>query len=102
MTQFFEDASINPMLMRGIYAGLLAAVACGVIGPYVVTRRFVFLAGAIAHTAVGGIGFAIWLRHQAPDSFEWFTPLHGATLAALLGALVVGMCRIGRASVWTR
>ena len=45
-------------LVTGLVAGLLASLACGVIGPYVITRRIVFLSGAIAHMAVGGIGAA--------------------------------------------
>ena len=49
MIRFFQDMPANPFLITGLIAGVLAGLACGVIGPYVITRRMVFLAGAIAH-----------------------------------------------------
>ena len=77
-------------------AGLLASLACGVIGPYVITRRIVFLSGAIAHMAVGGIGAAVFLCAMLPQPIGPTEPAHrtlvfaGATLAALAGAVVIG------------
>ena len=56
----------QPVPGTGLVAGLLASLACGVIGPYVVTRRIVFLSGAIAHMAVGGIGAALFLATMLP------------------------------------
>ncbi len=91
MIQFLHDMAENPFLVTGLLAGLLASLACGVIGPYVITRRIVFLSGAIAHMAVGGIGAALFLATMAPDSFGWLRPIHGATLAALAGAVVIGL-----------
>ena len=88
---FFRDMAINPFLVTGLIAGLLASVACGIIGPYVVTRRIVFLCGAIAHMAVGGIGAAIFLQHYFPDAFGWCHPMVGAVIAALLSALLIGV-----------
>jgi len=88
--QFFRDMPYNPFLATGLLAGLLAGVACGVVGPYVVTKRIVFLSGAVAHMAVAGIGAAIWLAYALP-ALAWFQPLHGAMLAALLGALLIGL-----------
>jgi len=91
MSQFFHDMSDNPFLLTGILAGLAASVACGVIGPYVITRRIVFLAGAIAHMAVGGIGAAIYLAYQFPNSMAWLRPLHGATIVAILSAMLLSI-----------
>lgn len=87
--EFVQDMGVNPFLGRGLIAGVLAAIACGVIGPYAVTRRVVFLAGAIAHIAVGGIGAAIFLHHRFPEAFGWLEPLHGATVMALAAALIL-------------
>lgn len=91
MLEFFRDLSSNPFLVTGLIAGLLASVSCGVIGPYVVVRRIVFLAGAIAHMAVGGVGTAIWMQATWPDRFAWLRPIHGAMVAALLAAVVIGV-----------
>ena len=51
MSQFFTDAAVNPFLWSGLAAGLLASISCGIVGPYAVTRRLLFLAGALAHIA---------------------------------------------------
>jgi zinc transport system permease protein len=87
--RFFADMAHNPNLLPGLVAGLLAAVACGLIGPYVVTRRIVFLSGAIAHIAVGGIGAAVYLAHSFPSAFGWMRPVHGAALVSILAAVVI-------------
>lgn len=91
MGDFFADMSVNPLLLTGLLAGVLASVACGVIGPYVITRRIVFLAGAIAHVAVGGIGAAIFLAYRWPDAFGWLSPLYGAMIVSLAAAVVIGL-----------
>jgi zinc transport system permease protein len=90
---FFADMAVNPLLLSGLAAGLLASVACGVIGPYVVVRRIAFLSGAIAHMAVGGIGAAIFLRHMLPGLFGWVEPFHGAVAAAVLGAVSIAVAQ---------
>ena len=87
---FFADMTDNPFLLTGLLAGLLASLACGVIGPYVVTRRIVFLAGAIAHIAVGGIGASLFLAHRFP-AFGGLHPLFGATVAAVAAAVVLAI-----------
>lgn len=92
MTPFFRDMVHNPLLAPGLAAGLLAGIACGIIGPYVVTRRIVFLAGAVAHIAVGGVGAALFVRTVFPESWGWVgpkAPLYGAALAALAAAVVL-------------
>jgi len=91
MIQFLHDMTDSGFLVMGLLAGLLASLACGVIGPYVITRRIVFLSGAIAHMAVGGIGAALFLATLWPGTFGWLRPIHGATLAALAGAVVIGL-----------
>ncbi len=49
-----------PFIQNAILAGVLAAVACGVIGSLVVVNRSVFMAGGIAHAAYGGVGIAFF------------------------------------------
>ena len=88
---FFSDMAVNPLLLSSLIGGLLAAVACGAMGPYVVTRRMVSLAGAIAHIVVGGLGAVIFLRHQLQPHLDWLKPLHGAVIAALLAAVLIGL-----------
>ncbi|MGQ9576178.1 MAG: metal ABC transporter permease [Thermoguttaceae bacterium] len=90
MTAFLRDMATNPFLASGLAAALLGSLACGLIGPYVVTRRIVFLSGAIAHMAVGGIGGAVFLAARFPHSLSQLHPIHGAMAAALAGAVLIG------------
>jgi len=88
---FFQDFGSNPFLWTGLLAGLLASLACGVMGPYVITRRIVFLAGAIAHIAIGGVGAAIFLATRLPGHFAGIRPLQGATVVSVLAAIVLAV-----------
>lgn len=91
MLRFFQDMGENPFLATGLLAGLLASLACGVIGPYVITRRIVFLSGAIAHMAVGGIGAAVFLADRFPAGLGWLNPVHGAVFSAFVAAVLIGV-----------
>jgi zinc transport system permease protein len=88
---FFRDMKTNPFLLTGLVAGVLASVACGVVGPYVVTRRLVFLAGALAHIAIGGVGAAIFLAWAFPGTFGRLTALAGGTAVAVLAAPILAI-----------
>lgn len=48
-------------MRNALAAGILAAVACGIIGVYVVIKKIVFISGGIAHTSFGGIGLGFLL-----------------------------------------
>jgi zinc transport system permease protein len=69
-------------------AGLLASIACGIIGTYVVVKRVVFISGGIAHTTFGGIGFAYYLQYLGIVLIE---PLVGALIFALTAAIIMGL-----------
>jgi len=91
MADFF-DALADPdvaFIRYALIAGLLASVAFGIIGSYVVARRITYLAGAIAHCVLGGIGAALYL--QTNHGLAWCHPMAGAVLAALAAALVIGL-----------
>jgi zinc transport system permease protein len=87
--EFFDALLRYDFLQHALLAGILAGVACGVVGPYVVVRRISFIAGAIAHCVLGGLGAARYL--QVVRGWDWLDPLHGAVVAALLAALVIGV-----------
>ncbi len=75
-------------MRNAMIAGLLAAVACGVVGSFVVARRITYVAGGIAHSVLGGMGVAGYLI--AVHNWDAVTPLYGAIAAALLAAVVIG------------
>ncbi len=68
-------------MRNALFAGILASIACGIIGTLVVVNRIVFISGGIAHAAYGGVGLAFFLG---------FSPILGATLFSLGIALVMG------------
>ncbi len=78
-----------PVLRHAVLVGLLSSVAFGIVGAFVVTRRVTFIAAAIAHSVLGGIGAVLYLR--ARTGLTWLEPIHGALPAALLASLIIGL-----------
>ena len=88
----FINALTNPdlpFLRYALIAGVLSSFALGMVGTYVVTRRISYIAGAIAHSVLGGIGAALYLQHKA--GWTWFDPIIGALIAAVFSAVVIGL-----------
>lgn len=73
-------------MQNALTAGLLAAIACGIIGPLVVVNRLVFLSGGIAHAAFGGIGLAFYFG---------FSPTAGALSFSVFSAMLMGAITAG-------
>jgi len=69
-------------MQHALAAAVLAGVACGVVGTYVVVRRMVFVSGGISHATFGGVGLALWLG---------FSPILGAVAFALAAAMGMGV-----------
>ncbi len=68
-------------MQNAIIAGLLSAIACGVIGSFVVVKRMVSISGGIAHASFGGIGLGYLMG---------FNPVAGALAFSLGSALIMG------------
>ena len=69
-------------MQNALLAGLLASVACGIIGTYVVVKQIVFISGGIAHTSFGGIGLGY---------FAGISPILGALFFTVASALGMGL-----------
>jgi zinc transport system permease protein len=76
-----------PFLRYALFTGLLASISFGVIGTFVVVRRISYIAGAISHCVLGGIGAGLYLQHVV--GISWFTPMFGAICIALLAAAIL-------------
>lgn len=76
------EALASPFFQRALAAGLLAAVASGVVGTYVVVKEASAVSGGMAHAAFGGLGLGYLLG---------FSPMAGAAGFALLSGLGVGL-----------
>ena len=89
MTEFFSAVARYDFLQYAVITGLLASVACGVVGSYVVTRRISYVAGAISHFVLGGMGAARYLN--VVHGWSFLQPLHGAMISALMAAVIIGL-----------
>jgi len=76
------DAFQFEFMRNAVLAGLLASVACGIVGVYVVVKKIVSMSGSIAHASFGGIGLGYLLN---------FSPVLGAMIFSLLSALTMGL-----------
>ena len=65
---------------RALLGSLLASIACGIIGTYIVTRRLVFISGGITHASFGGIGLGM---------FAGISPILSAAVFSVLSAFGV-------------
>ena len=88
MTTFIHDLGTFRFLQYAALATLLAALPAGVVGCWVVVRRNTYVAGAISHCILAGIGLSVFL--QRAHGVTWMTPQIGATLAAVSAALLIG------------
>ncbi|MBR1369497.1 membrane protein [Methanocalculus chunghsingensis] len=68
---FFQNA---------IIAGIIAAIACGITGSFVIVRRMVATSGGISHAAFGGVGLGYFLG---------IDPLLGAFLFTVGAAVAI-------------
>lgn len=76
-----------PFLRYALLAALMAAPAFGVMGSYVVVNRISYLAGAVSHSVLAGIGASLLVTHWVGQ--QVFSPFWGSFAAAILSALAV-------------
>lgn len=86
MVTFFKDLCSYPFLVNAVVAVLLASVAAGVVGSLVVVRRSTYLAGAVSHSILAGLGLARLLQRRF--GFDGLSPMAGAVLVAVGVALL--------------
>ncbi len=87
--EFFEHLLEYRFLQLALLAGVLASVAGGTVGSYVVTKRITYLGGGIAHSVLGGMGVAYYLSVM----YKWngLHPVYGAIVAAIIAAVIIGL-----------
>ncbi len=81
----------NPILFNTLITGLLASLSFGTVGSIIVTKRISYLIGAIAHSALGGIGIGIYLNHVL--HIDWIGPYSGGLIFSSISALIIGVIR---------
>ncbi len=78
--QFFQNALI---------ISVLASLAAGIIGTYIVVKRMSMISGSIAHTAFGGLGISYFLQAN---------PLLGGILFSLISAVFIAIFQKNKSS----
>ncbi len=53
-----------PFMQRALFATLIVAVACAVVGAFVVSKGLAFIGDALAHASFAGIALALLLRRS--------------------------------------
>jgi zinc transport system permease protein len=81
-----------------LYGALIIALACSVLGVYVVLRRIVFVGAALAQLSSMGIALALWLGGMGLVTGISAHPITLSLLATLAGVLFFGF-GAGRARV---
>lgn len=88
MSTFIKDLLELPFLQNAILAGILCSIGSGIVGTYVVLRRITYIAAAISHCVLGGLGAAKYF--SVVYNLPWLKPVYGAIIAALFSALIIG------------
>jgi zinc transport system permease protein len=89
MIEFINAVGNYTFLQYALLTGILASIACGIVGSYVVTRRISYVAGAVSHFVLGGMGAAKYLN--VVHGWKILQPIHGAIIAALMAAVIIGL-----------
>lgn len=76
----FIELLSYPFFQNALLGSLLASIACGIIGVYVVVRRLVFISGGITHASLGGLGMGFY--------FGW-NPILSALIFSILSAFCI-------------
>ncbi len=84
----FDAFLHDPFLQMALWASLLASIASGTIGSFVIVKRIAFIAGSISHSLLGGMGVCLWI--QRSYGISWLDPLFGAFIGSIGSALLLG------------
>ena len=81
-----------PFIRYALFAGLLSSIPFGIIGTWVTIKRISYLAGAIAHSVLAGIGMSLYFSTKY--NLLWLHPLLGALISAIIAAFIIGFVSI--------
>ncbi|MCX8028717.1 MAG: metal ABC transporter permease [Brevinematales bacterium] len=83
-TLFSSDISF---LRNAILVSLISSFPIGVVGAFVVANRMTYIAGAISHSVIGGVGIALYLA--TVFGIEFLTPSIGIWVFAIISGLII-------------
>ncbi len=92
MNEFIFAFKNYTFIRYALITGILAGIASGIIGSYVVTKRITYIAGGISHSVLAGLGAAAYCR--VIFGWERLDPFYGAIFAALFAAFIIWLINI--------
>jgi zinc transport system permease protein len=81
-----------PFIRYALIAGIMSSITFGIIGSFVVVKRMSYIAGAVSHAVLGGIGMALFL--STVFNLKFATPMLGAFIFAILAGLIISYATI--------
>lgn len=69
-------------MQNALITAVLASIACGIIGVYVVVKKIVSISGGITHASFGGVGLGYYLG---------INPLYGLIPFSIVSAIIIGL-----------
>ena len=87
------------LFKEALYGALVIALACSVLGVYVVLRRIVFVGAALAQLSSAGIALGMFLYGLGIGGELTHHPVAMALIVTIAGALFFGLGGGGRAGV---
>ena len=95
-----SDTLTTILLFReALYGAIVIAVACSVLGVYVVLRRIVFVGAALAQLSSAGIALGMFLYGLGIGGELTHHPVAMALIVTIAGAMFFGMGGAGRGGV---
>ncbi len=91
----FLNALINPaipFIRYALIAGLISSITFGIIGSFVVVKRISYIAGAMSHSVLGGIGLALFL--STIKNMVVVPPMAGAVVFSVISGLIISCALI--------
>ncbi|MDP8231133.1 MAG: metal ABC transporter permease [Candidatus Zophobacter franzmannii] len=85
MSQLIYDFTHYQFLINALLASVFASIILGLLGPLIVVKRISSICGGIAHSALGGIGVAVFLG---------LSPMWGAFGASIASALIISYTKL--------
>jgi ABC-type Mn2+/Zn2+ transport system permease subunit len=94
-----ETLSTILLFREALYGALVIALACSVLGVYVVLRRIVFVGAALAQLSSAGIALGMFLYGLGVGGELTHHPVAMALIVTIAGAMFFGVGGGGRAGV---
>ncbi|MCW5552493.1 MAG: metal ABC transporter permease [Verrucomicrobiae bacterium] len=77
----------DPTVRYAVLGSVLLGITCGLLGSFIVVRKMALVGDALSHAVLPGVALG-FLWHTSKDPLAIFI---GATVAGLLGTVVVGL-----------